>query len=179
MGDANSLEQLGREFGFTVEAIAAVTSEGAPVSSSSIRAAVAAGEMAAAARWLTRPWAIEGQVRRGFERGRGFGFPTANLPLDDYVRPRLGIYAVRVDIGDGPWRPGVASIGVNPTVGALPEPVLEAHLLDFEGDLYGSTIEVQLAAFLRDEAHFDTIDALKKQMRQDVIDARTALARLG
>lgn len=179
MGDAAALEQLGREFGFTVEAVAPVTTGGAPVSSSSIRAAIAAGDMGAAAQSLTRPWAIEGEVRRGFERGRGFGFPTANLSLGDYVRPRLGIYAVRVDIGDGPWRPGVASVGVNPTVGALPEPVLEAHLLDFEGDLYGAVIEVQLATFLRDEAHFDTIEALRLQMRQDVIDARTALARLG
>jgi riboflavin kinase/FMN adenylyltransferase len=124
---------------------------------------------------LTRPWAIEGEVLRGFQRGAGFGFPTANLALGDYVRSRLGIYAVRVDLGDGVLLPGVASAGVNPTVGALPEPVLEAHLFDFSGDLYGKLIEVELIAFLRDEAHFDDTGALKTQMKQDVIDARRAL----
>ena len=75
------------------------------------------------------------------------------------MRPRLGVYAVRVDVGDGVLLPGVASVGVNPTVGALPEPLLEAHLFDFSGDLYGQTIEVELIAFLRDEAKFDSFEA--------------------
>lgn len=179
MGDVDTLARLGGELGFTVEAISPVTESGGAISSTAIRQAIAAGEMEAAARLLSRPWAIEGEVRRGFARGRDFGFPTANLSLDDYIRPRLGIYAVRVDLGDGVLLPGVASVGVNPTVGALPEPVLETHLLDFSGDLYGKTIEVQLAAFLRDEAKFDSVELMKKQMRQDVIDARSALARLG
>ena len=97
------------------------------------------------------------------------------MALGDYVRPRLGVYAVRVDTGDGVLLPGVASVGVNPTVGELPAPLLEAHLFDFSGDLYGRTIEVELIHFLRDEAKFDDIGALKRQMTQDVIDARRAL----
>jgi riboflavin kinase/FMN adenylyltransferase len=144
-----------------------------------VRNAIARGDMGEVARLLSRPWAVEGEVQRGFQRGRDFGFPTANLMLGDYVRPRLGIYAVRIDLGDGVLLPGVASAGVNPTVGALPEPVLEAHLFDFSGDLYGRVIEVELIAFLREEAKFDSVEAMKKQMRQDVIDARAALARAG
>jgi riboflavin kinase/FMN adenylyltransferase len=173
-GDAASLTALGKELGFTVDAVAPVGGAN-KVSSSGIRTAIESGDMAAAREALTRPWAIEGEVLRGFERGRTLGMPTANVALGEYVRPRLGVYAVRVDIGDGPWMPGVASVGVNPTVGALAEPLLEAHLFDFSGDLYGRTIEVELIAFLRDEAKFDSLGELKRQMTQDVIDARRAL----
>lgn len=177
-GDAASLAQLGQELGFTVEAVAPV-GDAEKISSTRVRNAIARGDMGEVARLLSRPWAVEGEVQRGFQRGRDFGFPTANLMLGDYVRPRLGIYAVRIDLGDGVLLPGVASAGVNPTVGALPEPVLEAHLFDFSGDLYGRVIEVELIAFLREEAKFDSVEAMKKQMRQDVIDARAALARAG
>lgn len=178
MGDAASLEKLGDELGFSVDAVEPVTEGAAKISSTAIREAIAAGDLDRAAAMLGRPWAIEGEVLRGFQRGREFGFPTANLALGDYVRPRLGIYAARIDLGDGVLLPGVASIGVNPTVGALPEPVLEAHLFDFSGDLYGRTIEVELPAFLRDEAKFDDVEALKAQMRDDVINARNALVKL-
>ena len=174
MGDAESLKRLGAELGFGVTAVAPVGGE-AKLSSSRVREAIAAGDMAAAADLLGRPWAIEGEVLRGFGRGAGFGFPTANLALGEYMRPRLGVYAVRIDLGDGILLPGVASVGVNPTVGALPDPVLEAHLLDFSGDLYGRTIEVELIQFLRDEAKFDSVEALKAQITQDVIEARRAL----
>jgi riboflavin kinase/FMN adenylyltransferase len=177
MGDVMSLTALGAEFGFTVEGVAAVTDGRERISSTAIREAIGKGDMGKAAEMLGRPWAIEGEVLQGFQRGAGFGFPTANLALRDYVRPRLGIYAVRVDLGDGALLPGVASIGVNPTVGALPEPLLEAHLFDFSGDLYGKTIEVELITFLREEDKFADVEALKAQMRQDVIDARTALTR--
>lgn len=173
-GDADALAGFGAELGFTVDAVSAV-GDGEKVSSTAIREAIAAGNMSRAANLLTRPWAVEGEVRRGFARGRAFGFPTANLDLGDYIRPRLGIYAARIDTGDGVLLPGVASVGVNPTVGELPAPVLEAHLFDFSGDLYGRTIEVELIAHLRDEAKFDDIEALKAQMIQDVIDARRAL----
>jgi len=176
MGDVESLAKLGAEFGFTVDGIGEVSgADGARVSSTAIREAIAAGEMDKARAMLTRPWAIEGEVQRGFQRGRDFGFPTANLALGDYVRPRLGVYAVRVDLGDGVLLPGAASVGVNPTVGALPEPLLEAHLFDFSGDLYGKHIEVELIAFLRGEDKFDDINALRRQMTQDVINARRAL----
>lgn len=174
-GNAESLARLGDELGFTVEAVAPVGGA-TKISSTGIREAIARGDMATANEALTRPWAIEGEVLRGFQRGRTLGFPTANVALGEYIRPRLGVYAVRVDVGDGVLLPGAASVGVNPTVGeALPEPLLEAHLFDFSGDLYGKTIEVEMIAFLRDEAKFDSLGELKRQMTQDVIDARRAL----
>lgn len=174
-GTVETLTQLGAEFGFSVEGVEPVNDGGAQISSSTIRNNIATGDVSAAAELLGRPWAIEGEVLHGFARGAGFGFPTANLALGDYVRPKLGIYAVRVDLGDGVLLPGVASVGVNPTVATLAEPLLEAHLLDFSGDLYGKTIEVEMIAFLRDEAKFDSVETLKQQMKQDVIDARRAL----
>lgn len=174
-GDVERLGVYGAEFGFSVTPVAPAAVDGVVLSSSAVREAIAAGDLATAAGILSRPWAIEGEVVRGFQRGAGFGFPTANVALGEYVRPRLGVYAVRVDLGDGVLLPGVASVGVNPTVGALPEPLLEAHLLDFSGDLYGRMIEVEMIAFLRDEAKFADVDALKAQMTQDVIDARRAL----
>ena len=174
MGDVETLAALGREFGFGVTAIAPVGGA-EKVSSTAVRLAIAAGDMDEAEDLLGRPWAIEGEVQRGKARGAGFGFPTANLHLGDYVRPRLGVYAVRVDLGDGVLLPGAANVGVNPTVEELPTPQLEAHLMDFSGDLYGQTIEVELIAFLRPEAKFASLGALKAQMTQDVIDARRAL----
>lgn len=174
-GDADALIDLGKALGFSTAIVAPVAAAGAPVSSTRVRAALASGDLAVAGALLTRPWAVEGVVQRGFSRGRTLGFPTANLHLGDYVRPRLGIYATRVDLGDGVLLPSVASVGVNPTVGALPEPVLETHLLDFDGNLYGKTIEVEFIAFLRDELNFPDTDALRSQMRQDVLDARRAL----
>ena len=173
-GNAASLAKLGEDFGFTVDAVEPVGGAH-KVSSSAIRDAIGRGDMGEATELLTRPWAIEGEVLKGFQRGRTLGFPTANVALGDYVRPKLGVYAVRVDVGDDSLLPGVASVGVNPTVGALPEPLLEAHLFDFSGDLYGKTIEVELIAFLREEARFDSLGELKRQMTQDVIDARRAL----
>lgn len=174
MGDAARLRELGAIYGFSVDAVAAVQMEGERYSSTAARAALAAGDMARAAAILSRPWAIEGIVQRGFQRGRGFGFATANVPLGEYARPRLGIYAVRVKF-DGVSLPGVASVGVNPTVGALPEPLLEAHVFDFDADLYGKTVEVEMIAFLRDEAHFADVDALKMQMADDAAQARAIL----
>src|SRR5262249_37296366 len=152
--------RLGADLGFGVTAVAPVGGA-AKISSSGVRQAIVAGDMEQAADLLGRPWAIEGEVMRGLQRGRELGVPTANIALGDYVRPRLGVYAVRVDLGDGVLLPGVANVGVNPTVGELPTPQLEAHLLDFSGDLYGRSIEVELIRFLREEAKFASLDALK------------------
>lgn len=179
IGDVESLARYGAACGFSVEAVAPIIDNGgAPVSSSAIRTALLHGDTATARALLGRPWAIQGVVARGQERGAEFGVPTANVALGAYLRPRLGVYAVRVDIGDGVVRPGVASLGVNPTFGALPEPLLEAHLFDFDGDLYGRLIEVQFVEFLRDEAKFDSAEALKAQMRRDASDACAILAKL-
>lgn len=174
-GDVVELARLGSELGFGVSAIAPVRGDEGRISSSAIRAAIATGDVAGAATMLSRPWAIEGVVQRGFARGRGFGFATANVSMGNYVRPLLGIYAVRVRVGADKLD-GVASVGVNPTVGALPEPVLEAHIFNFDRDLYGETIEVEMIAFLREEKTFDDVEALKAQMARDVVDARTKLS---
>ncbi|MFZ2031029.1 MAG: bifunctional riboflavin kinase/FAD synthetase [Vitreimonas sp.] len=176
MGDAESLTRFGAALGFSVDAVSPV-GDGAKISSSAIREAVTAGAPDRAAALLGRPWAIEGIVQRGFQRGREFGFATANVALGDYLRPRLGVYAVRVAI-DGRLFDGVASVGVNPTVGALPEPVLEAHIFDFDANLYGKTIEVELIAFLRDEAKFETAEILARQIAEDASAARSLLRGL-
>lgn len=176
MGDVESLKRLGAELGFGVEAVAPI-GDGAKISSSAIREAVAAGAMDKAATLLGRPWAIEGVVQHGFARGRGFGFATANVALGEYVQPRLGVYAVRVSI-DGVTYDGVASVGVNPTLGVLPAPLLEAHIFDFDADLYGKTIEVELLAFLRDEAKFENAEILARQIAEDAAAARSLLLGL-
>ncbi|MEQ1618758.1 MAG: bifunctional riboflavin kinase/FAD synthetase [Terricaulis sp.] len=175
MSDAAELARLGGEIGFGVTAIAPLETAGVKFSSSAIRAAIAAGDVSLAGGMLARPWAIEGEVAPGFARGRGFGFPTANLALGDYVRPRLGIYAVRALV-EGQVHDGVASVGINPTLGGLPAPILEVHIFDFDRDIYGETIEVSLIAYLRDETKFDDVEALKTQMALDCRQAREKLA---
>jgi riboflavin kinase/FMN adenylyltransferase len=175
VGDVASLASDGATLGFGVSIVEPVLGpKGARISSTAIREALQGGDVEAATDMLGRPWALEGVVERGFQRGRDFGFPTLNIPLGDYLAPKLGVYAVRVAL-DGALLPGVASIGVNPTVGALPAPVLEAHLFDFDADLYGREVEVEIAAFLRPEEKFDSIDALKAQMARDAAQARAVL----
>lgn len=175
MGDAARLTELGAQLGFTVLPVAPV-GEDARISSTAIREALTRGDVRAAARLLGRPWAIEGEVQRGFARGRDFGFPTANVNLGDYLTPRLGIYAVRVDLGDGVLKPGVASVGINPTTGALPKPLLETHVFDFDADLYGRKIETSLIEFLRPEEKFENVEVMRRQMDRDAEAARALLA---
>ncbi len=175
MGDADSLTALGGQNGFSVRVAPVLKEDGAQkVSSSTIRAAISEGRMEQAAALLTRAWAIEGIVLPGAARGRGIGFPTANLSMGAYQSPRLGVYAVRADTG-GERVPGVANIGVRPTVGGAEEPLLEAHLFDFDGDLYGRRIEVELISFLRAEQKFESLDALKAQIAIDAGAAKAAL----
>ena len=118
--------------------MAQVLVDGERISSGRIRDALIAGDIASATRMLTRDYAIEGVVQRGDARGRALGYPTANIELGDYQRPRYGIYAVRVTLDDGSEHPGVASLGIRPTF-QPPQELLEAHLFDFDGDLYGRT----------------------------------------
>lgn len=174
MGDAESLQGLGTELGFGIDAVAPVGGS-AKISSTAIRDAIVSGDMKAAASLLGRTWAIEGEVRKGFMRGRTLGFATANVGLGEYVRPKFGIYAVRAHLGDGVTRDGVASVGINPTYTDVTEPLLEAHLFDFDADLYGRTIEVELIAFLRAEAKFENADALARQIAEDAAAARALL----
>lgn len=174
-GNVDVLRTLGAPLGITAEKVAPILIDGNPVSSSRIRGALVAGDPGSATRLLTRPFAIRGEVVHGDKRGRELGWPTANLELGSYLRPAYGIYAVRVTLADGSEHDGVASLGVRPMF-EPPKELLEAYLFDFDGDLYGQTIEVALHAFLRPEAKFDGLDALKAQMAQDEADARAILA---
>jgi riboflavin kinase/FMN adenylyltransferase len=173
-GDAQALRAYGETCGFSVGIVPAVTSAGEKVSSTAIRTAIGAGLVEEAGAMLSRPWAVEAVVVAGDRRGRTIGFPTANMKLDDYVRPRFGIYAVRASFG-GATFDGVASCGLRPMF-AVDEPLLEAHLFDFDGDLYGQTIEVSFIRFLRLEQNFDSLDALKTQIADDARRAREILA---
>jgi riboflavin kinase/FMN adenylyltransferase len=174
-GNVATLKTLGAHSGIAAEAVAQVLVDGERVSSGRVRDALIAGGTGDATRMLSRPYAIEGAVQRGDQRGRELGYPTANLQLGDYLRPRYGIYAVRVTLDDGSEHPGVASLGVRPTF-EPPQELLEAHLFDFDADLYGRTIEVALHAYIREEKKFDDVEALVAQMREDEAAARKLLA---
>ncbi len=174
-GSAQSLRQWGEAFGFSVSIAPAVfDSAGDKVASSAAREAIKAGDMALAAHILGRPFAIEGVVVEGQHLGRKLGFPTANVALGDYIRPRLGSYATRTRLPDGRVLPGVANVGENPTTG-LVDARLEVWLFDFDEDIYGQVIETELAAFLRPELKFDGLPALIAQIGEDARQARAVL----
>ena len=174
-GDPALLQTLGAQHGVVAEAVPQVLLDGERISSGRIREALIAGDSATATHMLSRPYTIAGVVQRGDQRGRELGFPTANMELGDYQRPKYGIYAVRVTLDDGSEHPGVASLGVRPTF-EPPEELLEAYVFGFDGDLYGRTIEVALHAYIREEKKFDVVDALVAQMRDDEAQARRLLA---
>ncbi|HYC69552.1 bifunctional riboflavin kinase/FAD synthetase [Brevundimonas sp.] len=174
-GSPEGLRRQGGSLGFTVTVCDRVDDpDGLKLSSSAVREAVHAGDMLRAAAILGRPFAIEGEVIHGDKRGRTIGVPTANVRLGDYMRPAYGVYAVRTRLPDGRTFDGVASLGLRPMF-ALDEPLLEVWLFDFDGDLYGQTVETRLIAFLRGEQTFDGLDALKAQIDADAVAARAAL----
>jgi riboflavin kinase/FMN adenylyltransferase len=174
-GDVALLKTLGARHGVVAEAVSQVVVEGERVSSGRIREALIAGDSGLATRLLSRDYAIEGTVQRGDQRGRELGYRTANVELGDYQRPKYGIYAVRVTLDDGSEHPGVASLGVRPTF-QPPRELLEAHLFNFDDDLYGRRIEVALHAFIRDERKFEDVETLVAHMREDEAAARRLLA---
>ncbi|MEM7767763.1 MAG: riboflavin kinase, partial [Pseudomonadota bacterium] len=179
MGDASRLASLGRALGFGVTIVEEVTDGGLKASSTAIRQALRAGEPERAAEMLGHPWSVTALVEHGEKRGRTLGFPTANMHLGDIIHPRHGVYAVRARIdGETQWRPGVANFGRTPTTG-LRDPLLETVLFDFDGDLYGQSVEIAFIAFLRPEATFDTLDEMVTQMHQDVADAKARLSAAG
>src|SRR5215469_853298 len=168
------LAEAGRRLGFEVEVLPAVTLAGERISSSGVRAALACGDFERARRWLGRPWSMRGRVQPGRRLGAQLGFPTANVPLERRRAPVAGIFAVRVrGVAEGE-RVGVASLGTRPTIGGT-EALLEAHVFDFDGDLYGREIEVEFVARLRDEECFATLEALSAQMERDAAEARRIL----
>jgi len=177
-GNAQTLQELGHKYGFGVTIVPLIGAEGGQYSSTAIRNALTDGRTHDAERMLGHWHRVEGEVVHGEKRGREFGWPTANMRMDDLHLPRLGVYAVLVDVLTGPDRlscKGVASLGVRPMFGRN-EPNLEVHLFDFNGDLYGQHLSVALVDFMRDEAKFDGIQALIDQIAQDALDARALLA---
>lgn len=178
-GNVGVLRDIGATCGLRARAVGPVAEAGAVVSSSRIRAALVAGDCALATHLLTRPFAIRGAVQHGDKVGRTIGFPTANLALGSYLRPRYGIYAVTGLIETGPLRGtmlhGAANLGIRPSFDP-PKELLEPHFFDFAGDLYGAEIEVAFHHFLRPEAKFDSLDALTAQMEADCLAARDLLA---
>lgn len=173
-GTLAMLADLGATHGMTSCAVDPVLDHGAPVSSSRVRDALWAGDPQEAARLLTRPFAIRGQVIDGDKLGRTIGYPTANIALGPYIRPKFGIYAVTGHLPDGRVLKGAANLGVRPSFDP-PKELLEPFFFDFAEDLYGQEIEVALHHFLRPEAKFDDMGALTAQMEKDCAKARELL----
>lgn len=176
-GDAAMLVQHGPPLGFAVEIVAPVLLAGERVGSRMVREALASADLAGAQRMLHRAYSMRGRVRRGAQLGRTLGFPTANLAMHRRALPFSGIFAVRVHapvVALNGW-PGVASLGTRPQVNGV-EPLLEVHLFDFSGDLYGREIEVEFVARLRDEQRFESLAALTAQMQRDAAAARQLLS---
>jgi riboflavin kinase/FMN adenylyltransferase len=169
-GDTKLLEAFGRELGFAVDVVAPVLFEGAPLSSTRIRAALEEGEVALAAGMLGAPYALGGTVVANRGIGRGIGFPTANLAgFEGLVLPKDGVYATRATVR-GKTYAGVTNVGSNPTVGGITTGV-ETHLIGFSGDVYGEKLRVEFVARLRDEMKFDGLGALRARI---ALDAKTA-----
>jgi riboflavin kinase/FMN adenylyltransferase len=174
-GDIGCLRTLGAAAGFEVTEVPPFEIEGERVSSSSIRAALSIGDMARAARLLGRPYRMTGKVIHGEKLGRKLGFPTANLRLHRRATPVAGIFAIRVTGGGLKDAPGVANLGTRPVVNGK-ELLLEAHVFDFQGDLYRQLLHVDFIAYLREERWFADMDSLIEQMNQDAAQARRLLA---
>ncbi|MEP7350961.1 MAG: bifunctional riboflavin kinase/FAD synthetase [Sphingorhabdus sp.] len=173
-GNIDVLRKVGAAHGLGCTAMGPVSDEVGVISSSRIREALQAGDCPTANHLLTRPFAVEGIVQHGDKNGRLLGFPTANIDMGNYLRPRYGIYAVRGRLPDGRVLDGAANIGIRPNFDP-PKELLEPHFFDFAEDLYGQTIEVEFHAFLRGEAKFDSMDALRTQMAKDCDEAKAIL----
>lgn len=174
-GDVGFLAARAEALGIGLTVVPPVADEAGPISSSRIRRALQDGYPERAAAALGRPWAIAGVVSHGDKRGRSIGFPTANVPLGRHLEPARGVYAVEVRLADGATVPGVANIGLRPTVGGS-ESRVEAHLFDYAGDLYGQEVSVALRHFLRPERKFAGLPELVAQIGADAAEARRLLA---
>jgi riboflavin kinase/FMN adenylyltransferase len=171
-GNVDVLRQLGAELRFQVHGLAAVSLDGQAVSSTRIREAIRAGRLDDAGQMLGRPWALAGRVVAGARRGRSLGFPTANLDTAGLVLPPDGVYAAHAQAAGRTHR-AVVNLGLRPTVAAAGAArLVEAHLLDFSGDLYGVELELTFAAKLREERKFSSVETLREQIVRDVAEAR-------
>ncbi|MEY3834570.1 MAG: hypothetical protein RLZZ130_2048 [Pseudomonadota bacterium] len=173
-GNIDVMRDLGAAHGLTSTAMGPVVDDGGVISSSRIRNALKDGDCATATALLTRPFTVEGIVQHGDKNGRLLGFPTANIDMGHYLRPRYGIYAVKGRLPDGRVLNGAANLGIRPTFDP-PKELLEPHFFDFAEDLYGQNIGIEFHAFIRGEAKFDSLDALMAQMAQDCDEARRIL----
>ena len=173
-GNVAVLAELGASCNLRARAVGPVSDADGVISSSRIREALRAGDCATAARLLTRPFAVRGEVRHGAKLGRTIGYPTANLELGNYLRPRYGIYAVTGTLPGGQVLHGAANLGIRPSF-EPPIELLETYFFDFDGDLYGKTLEIALHHYLREEAKFETLEALTAQMDKDCAAARRLL----
>jgi len=176
-GSPSYLAEQGARLGFAVDVVPPLEDEGRPVSSGAVRMALSQGKVVEAAELLGAPWFVSAEVIHGAKRGRELGFPTANLKLDASCGLKHGIYAVRVGIA-GKRHDGVANFGVRPMFdgGA---PLLEVFLFDFDGDLYGQTVDVAFIGWIRHEQKFDSVETLKRQIAADGAQARDVLKRAG
>jgi riboflavin kinase/FMN adenylyltransferase len=168
------LERLGLAHGFAARVVDAVQDGAGTISSTRIRALLRDARPGMAAELLTRPFTIRGVVEHGAKLGRTLGFPTANMTLGDYVRPAYGVYAVQVVLPNGERVDGVANLGIRPMI-EPPVELLETWLMDWQGDLYGQTLDVQLVAYLRPEMKLNGLEALKAQIAADATAARRML----
>ena len=174
-GNIDLLSGFGLTHGLKSEAVIPIGDSDDIISSSRIRKALQEGKCEEANRLLTRPFTIQGEVIHGDKNGRLLGYPTANIDIGHYLRPKYGIYAVKGRLPDGRVLKGAANLGIRPSFDP-PKELLEPHFFDFHEDLYGQTIEVELHHFLRGEQRFDDLDALKAQMDEDCDRARELLA---
>jgi riboflavin kinase/FMN adenylyltransferase len=171
-GNVALLKELGGELGFTVHGLAAVSLDNQIVSSTRIRETIRSGNLDAASQMLGRAYAVSGRVVAGDRVGRQLGFPTANLDVTGLVLPPNGVYAGQASLGKTPHRV-VLNIGFRPTLAAAaPQLRVEAHVLDFSGDLYGQELEITFAAKIRDEKKFPSADALREQITCDITEAK-------
>lgn len=174
-GDYQSLQQAGLANGFEVTDTHTYEIDGERVSSTRVRAELEAAHFDKAAELLGKPYTISGKVGFGQQLGRTLGVPTANVKLRRYRSPLQGVFAVKATVGGESWN-GVANVGVRPTVDGDSKPILEVHLFDFSGDLYGSSMVVEFIHKLREEQKFDSIDLLKAQIYRDMDDAKVFFA---
>ncbi len=175
-GDVALLRALSERFGYEVETVPTIEHAGGRVSSSSVRGALSAGDLAHAEALLGRPYSISGRVVHGNKLGRELGFATANIQLQHNRPPLMGIYAVRVHGIDGAARDGVASLGVRPTIKSAGQVVLEVHLFEFPGELYRKHLRVDFLHKIRDEEKYPDLDALRAQIARDCDAAKSYLA---
>jgi riboflavin kinase/FMN adenylyltransferase len=174
-GDVGFLTREAERRGIGLTVVPPVADEAGPVSSTRIRRLLQDGYPERASRDLGRDWELHGTVFHGDKLGRELGWPTANILLGRHIEPARGVYAVRVVLADGAVVPGVANVGRRPTLGGDPVTRLEAHLFDWSGDLYGQEIGVRLVAYLRPDATFAGLDALKAAIAADAAAARLVL----